>query len=67
MIVSELQRQIAHALLAGAGVDAIAEAIIDPAPLDEEHKSALWLYAHALQERRSDRLLPARELALNDG
>jgi hypothetical protein len=33
MIVSELQRQIAHAVLAGAGVDAIEEAIIDPAPL----------------------------------
>jgi hypothetical protein len=51
MIVSELHRQIADAVLAGARVDAIEEAIIDPAPLDEEHKSALWLYAQALQER----------------
>jgi hypothetical protein len=51
MTVSELHRQIADAVLAGARVDAIEQAIIDPAPLDEEHKSALWLYAQALQDR----------------
>jgi hypothetical protein len=33
------------------------EALIDPAPLDEEHKAALWLYAEALRERRSDGML----------
>ena len=60
VIAVELQRQIADAVLAGAGVDVIEEAIIDPAPLDEEHKSALWLYAQALQARRSDRMLVAR-------
>ena len=60
VIAVELQRQIADAVLAGAGVDVIEEAIIDPAPLDEEHKSALWLYAQALQARRSDRMLAAR-------
>ena len=59
MIVSELHRQIADAVLAGARIDAIEEAIIDPAPVDEEHKSALWLYAQALQERRSDGIVPS--------
>ena len=53
-------------MLAGAGVDAIDESIIDPAPLDEEQKSVLWLYAQALQERRSDRMLTEREPALNE-
>jgi hypothetical protein len=66
MMVSELVRQIAEMVLAGAGVDAIEEGIIDPAPLDEEQKSVLWLYAQALQERRSDGMLAARELALTE-
>ena len=64
MIVSELHRQIADAVLAGARVDAIEETIIDPAPLDEEHKSALWLYAQALQERRNDGIRSEREPTL---
>lgn len=55
MMVSELLSQIADMLLAGAGVDAIEETIIDPAPLDEEQKSVLWLYAQALQEQRRAR------------
>jgi hypothetical protein len=58
MMVSELLRQIADAGRAGAGVDAIDEAIIDPAPLDEEQESVLWLYAQALQERRGDGMFP---------
>ena len=65
-MVSELLRQIADAVLAGAGVDAIDEAIIDPAPVDEEQKSVLWLYAQALQERRSPGMLAEREPALNE-
>lgn len=52
-MVSELQRQIAQAVLAGADLDAIDEAIIERAPLDEEQKSALWLYAEGMLERRS--------------
>ena len=65
-MVSELLRQIANAVLAGAGIDAIDEAIIDPAPVDEEQKAVLWLYAQALQERRGDRMLAERELALTE-
>jgi hypothetical protein len=66
MMVSELLRQIADAVRAGAEVDAIDGAIIAPAPLDEEQKSVLWLYAQALQARRSDGMLTAREPALNE-
>jgi hypothetical protein len=65
-MVSELLRQIAEMVRSGAGVDAIEEAIIDPAPLDAEQKSVLWLYAQALQERRSDGMLAEREPALNE-
>jgi hypothetical protein len=56
-MIGELQRTIAQAVLAGASVAEIEEALIDPAPLDEEHKAALWLYAEALRERRSDGML----------
>jgi hypothetical protein len=66
MMVSELLRQIADAVLAGARVDAIEEAIIDPAPLDEEQKSVLWLYAQALQERRGVGMFAEREPALSE-
>ena len=66
MMVSELLRQIADAVRAGAEVDAIDGAIIAPASLDEEQKSVLWLYAQALQERRSDGMLAEREPALNE-
>ena len=65
-MVSELLRQIADAVRAGAGVDSIEEAIIDPAGLDEEQKSVLWLYAQAMQERRGDGMLAEREPALNE-
>jgi hypothetical protein len=50
-MVSELQHQIAEAVLAGVSLDAIEQEIIDPSPLAEEQKSALWLYAEALRER----------------
>ena len=66
MMVSELLRRIADAVRGGAEVDSIDAAIIAPAPLDEEQQSVLWLYAQALQERRSDRMLAAREPALNE-
>jgi hypothetical protein len=57
VIVVELQREIADAVLAGAEVDAIEGAIIGPAPLDGEQKAVLWLYAHALHALRGDRML----------
>jgi hypothetical protein len=49
-MTDDLRRRIAQALIAGVCLDAIEDVIIDPAPLDEEEKSALWLYAEALQE-----------------
>jgi hypothetical protein len=61
-MLSELQRRIAVAVLADADLDAIEATIINPAPLDEEQKSALWLYAEALFERRRDEMLSEREL-----
>jgi hypothetical protein len=62
---SELQRRIVLAVLGNAKLDAIQETIIDPAPIDEEHKSAPWLYAGALLARRRDgrdAILTEREL-----
>jgi hypothetical protein len=53
-VFSEPQRQIAQAVLDGADLEEIEAEIIDAAPLDEDQRSALWLYAEALSERRSD-------------
>jgi hypothetical protein len=64
-MVSELQ--IAHAVMAGGDVDAIDEAIIDPAPINAEQKSVLWLYAEGLRERRLDGVLAKLEPALLGG
>ena len=52
-MVSGLQRQIARAVQAGIALDEIEELVIDPAPVDEEQKAALWLYAEALDGRRN--------------
>lgn len=52
MMVFELQRQIAEAISSGARLDEVEEAIIAWAPIDEDEKAALWLYADALAERR---------------
>lgn len=54
------QRRIIQAVKAGMSLDAIEEAIIDPAPVEEDEKAALWLYAQALRERPT----PTREPAL---
>ena len=58
---TKLQDTIVAAVLAGADLDAIEEQIIDRAPLDEEQKSALWLYAEALTDRPARLLLNERD------
>jgi hypothetical protein len=50
-VTSKLHRQIAQAVAAGHDIDEIELHIIDPAPLAEDEKSAMWLYAEALTER----------------
>lgn len=49
-VVPDLRTQVAEALRVGAGLPQIETEIIDPAPVDEEHKAVLWLYAEALRE-----------------
>ncbi len=55
---AELRGAIAQAVLAGTQLDAIERGIINPAPLNDEQKSALWLYAEAVADRPA-RLMPA--------
>ena len=57
---SELHHQIVEAVRTGAQLDAIDDALIEPARLDEEEKAALWLYAEALRDQGP----PEREPAL---
>jgi hypothetical protein len=56
-MTEDLQREIAHAIVAGLDLDEIQEAIIDPAPLDADEKAALWLYADVIRERPTARIL----------
>ena len=50
-MATQLQARVIQAVREGLDVDQIEEAIIDPAPLDEDEKAALWLLAQALRER----------------
>ena len=54
---SALQRQIAHAVLDGVDLEKIEAEIIDVAPIGEDQRAALWLYADALTERRGKAIL----------
>ena len=58
-MVSELHRRIHQAALDGADLDDIERTIIEPAPLPEEERSALWLYAQVRVERPSGVREPA--------
>jgi hypothetical protein len=50
-VISDLHRQIADAVRTGVDLDEIERNIIDRAPIVEDERSALWLYAQALSER----------------
>ena len=55
VVSSDLHRQIAHAVRTGLDLDEIEQDIIEPAPIAEDEKSALWLYAQVLSERPRQR------------
>lgn len=51
--MTQEQRRIIQAVKAGMDLAAIEETIIDPAPMEEDEKAALWLFAQAVRERDS--------------
>ena len=62
---SVLQQQIAQAVRAGLETDEIEQLVIAPAPLDEEEKAALWLFAEVLEERGAESIrLDTRRLLM---
>jgi hypothetical protein len=63
-MVAKLEHRIVQAVLSGADLSGIEETIINPARLEEEQKSALWLYAEALLELRRDGMLTDHDPAL---
>jgi hypothetical protein len=63
-IVPALQHQVMVAMSEGTSVDDVNEEIIDPAPLDQEAKGALWLYAWSLQLQHVQRSEAKRYLAV---
>jgi hypothetical protein len=48
---SEYLRQIDGAIHEGKSLEEIDEAVIDPAPVSDDMRSALWLYAIGALER----------------
>ncbi len=48
---TEVRSAIARAALAGADLNLIDAVLIGPTPIDDEQKSALWLYAEAVTHR----------------
>jgi hypothetical protein len=61
-MISDLHGQIGQALRAGRDIDEIEQAIIEPAAIAEDEKSALWLYAQVLSEQ--PRILGSQEREL---
>ena len=47
---SIIQEEIAAWVQAGRGLDDIEAGLIDPAPIGEDSRAALWLYAWALRD-----------------
>ena len=60
-MVTEFHRRIRQAALAGNELDDIERTIIDAAPISEEEKSALWLYAQVRVERPSEERQPGAD------
>ncbi len=65
-MLAELRYAIAQAVLSGARLDAIEEQIINRAPIDQEQKSALWLYAEAVTDRPARLIIPDPEFVRVD-
>lgn len=61
-IIPRLRHEVALAVLQGHDVHQINEEIIEPAPLDDEHKAALFLYAFAMQDPGQSRQQAVRML-----
>ena len=49
-----LMERVRDELEAGSSLEAVEQRIIEPTPLDEERRSALWLYAWSVAARRRE-------------
>ena len=49
-----LKEQVDEAVGEGADLDEVEHRVIEPAPLEDEARDALWLYAWGLLERDDD-------------
>jgi phytoene/squalene synthetase len=49
---SIVRNRVASLVAAGRPLDEIEAKVLDPAPVTEEARSALWLYAWVLHDRR---------------
>lgn len=63
LIIPRLQHEVGLAIHQGHDPHQINEEIIDPAPLDDEQKAALFLYACVMEPPSVSRQRAARMLA----
>jgi hypothetical protein len=52
-MATQVRGRIIQAAKTGMDLDTIEQTIIDPAPMEEDEKAALWLFAQAVRERES--------------
>ena len=50
------QERVAQAVGDGSSLEEVEHTLIEPAPLPDEARDALWLYAWGLEERRREEL-----------
>ena len=50
------RERVAHAVDDGDSLEQVEHTLIEPAPLPEDQRDALWLYAWGLEERRREEL-----------
>jgi hypothetical protein len=62
-MIVELQREIELRVRSGARFEEIEERVIDPAPLNDDQKAALWLFAWSLMPERCQRAEAAARFA----
>ena len=58
-MATQARQRIIQAVQDRLDLAAIEQTIIDPAPVEEDEKAALWLYAQALRERATQTCEPA--------
>lgn len=64
--MQDLMEQVKVAVIDGESLDEVDERLIAPAPIDDDHKAALWLYGWFFMDRAAQRVLVMDHLSRLD-